>query len=82
MMNKPDDYVGDVFYEAWRRGMNPDKISYDNIECARWDGLSAEECVSREQRRQEELRQRQREEREAEEAYFRAMEENREIGND
>lgn len=57
-----DRYRGDVFYEAWRRGIDPDRAA----DCARdcfYDGRSAEECVNgtaneirREQKRREEQR--------------------------
>ena len=38
------EYEGDVFYESWRRGLNPDRA----VECAYdcyWDGKSVEQCV-------------------------------------
>ena len=38
------EYEGDVFYEAWRRGMDPDRA----VRCANdcyWDGKTASECV-------------------------------------
>ena len=37
-------YEGDVYYDAWRRGLNPDRA----VDCARdcyWDGCQPEECV-------------------------------------
>ena len=69
-MNREDDrkYEADVFYEAWRRGVDPDRA----VECAsdcRIDGYSPEECVdgtAREIRREHERREAAR----SEEEYF------------
>ena len=38
------EFEHDVFYEAWRAGMNPDRA----VECASdcyWDGKTPQECV-------------------------------------
>ncbi len=34
------EYEGDVFYEAYRRGINTDRIDYDRLEQAFDDGRS------------------------------------------
>jgi hypothetical protein len=52
-----DKYRGDVFYETWRRGGDPDRVDVDRVTDAYYDGLSASEFVSRQQ--QAELNRRQ-----------------------
>lgn len=68
------EYEADVSYEAWRRGMNPDRAVGCASDCY-YDGKSASECVDgtqREIRREREAReQRQMEE----EEYYRQMQE-------
>lgn len=39
-------YDGDVFYEAWRRGHNPDAIHPDTVDDYRWNDYTPEEAVS------------------------------------
>jgi len=38
------EYRADVFYEAWRRGIDPDRASECASDCY-YDGRSASECV-------------------------------------
>lgn len=45
-------YEGDVWYEVWRSGGNPDRVDLDRVSDAFYDGLSTEDCASRELRRQ------------------------------
>lgn len=65
MTDKSRKYCDDVFYEAWRRGVDPDWAA-DCAEDCYYDGWSPEECVDqmiardrrkRERRREEELAQ-------------------------
>lgn len=51
-MSKQDDYRGDVIYDVWRRGGDPDRVDYDRTRDDFYDGLSSEESASREIRRQ------------------------------
>lgn len=56
-------YENDVFYEAWSRGLNPDRA----VECAEdcyWNGREPEQCVDGYQRHL--LQQRQQREYEVE----------------
>ena len=46
------EYEGDVFYDVWRSGGNPDRIDYDRVEDSRWEGLYPEEAAYRELRSQ------------------------------
>jgi len=65
-------YSGDVFYEAWRRGIDPDRASECASDCY-YDGKSASECVdgtARDIRREREARQAQQDEAE----YYAQME--------
>jgi hypothetical protein len=42
------EYEGDVSYEVWRRGGNTDRINYDRVSDAYYEGISSEFCASRE----------------------------------
>jgi hypothetical protein len=42
-----DDFLGDVYYEVWRRGGNPDRVDEDRVLDCMYDGRSAEECADR-----------------------------------
>ena len=46
-------YNGDVWYEVWRGGGNPDSVSYDRLHDYRSDGLSPDDAATRELRRQQ-----------------------------
>lgn len=59
------DFEGDVFYEAWRRGLNPDRATDCAMDCYH-DGRTPDQCINgyeaharrqREQRRQEQEQQ-------------------------
>ena len=45
-------YEGDVMYEVWRREGNPDRVDYDRVQDAYYDGLTSDEAASREMKRQ------------------------------
>ncbi len=45
-MKSSRDYHGDVFYEVWRSGGNPDAVDYDRVEDCRWDYQEPEECAA------------------------------------
>jgi hypothetical protein len=62
-----DRYHGDVSYEVWRDGGNPDTVDYDKTTNDYYSGLSAVESASSELRRQRNVRAAERERREAEE---------------
>lgn len=52
-------FEGDVFYEAWSRGINPDRAAECAYDCYR-DGITPTECVdgtARMERRERESRQ-------------------------
>lgn len=51
-MGEPEDYCGDVVYDVWRRGGNPDAVDRDQVKDSRDDGLDAEAAAGRELRRQ------------------------------
>jgi hypothetical protein len=75
------EYQADVEYEAWRRGMNPDRASACASDCY-YHGKTASECVDgtqREIRRQREARELAQMEEEqmrlAEEEHWREMDE-------
>lgn len=76
-MRDQSEFRGDVFYEAWRRGLNPDRA----VDCASdcfYDGRSPSECVDgfeRSERRRRDERELQH--REEEEHYLREQEERR-----
>lgn len=46
------DYEGDVVYETWRRGGNPDRVDPDRVEDYYRAGLDSDEAAARELRRQ------------------------------
>lgn len=64
-------YEGDVFYEVWASGRNPDAINMDRVDDMRYNGYSAEEAAASECRRmrQESEDRRYAREREEEEYY-------------
>jgi hypothetical protein len=75
------EYQADVEYEAWRRGINPDRASECASDCY-YDGKTASECVDgtqRELRRQREARElrmfEEEQMRQYEEEYYRNMNE-------
>lgn len=39
---RQDRYQGDVVYEVWRRGGNPDNVDYDRVRDHYYDGYSVE----------------------------------------
>ena len=45
-------YEGDVWYEVWRRGGNPDLVDSDRVQDCYDEGLYSEETASRELTRQ------------------------------
>lgn len=47
-----DSYFGDVVYDVWRMGGNPDAIDRDDVEDDRADGYYADEAANREYARQ------------------------------
>ena len=44
-----EEYRGDVFYEVWRSGGNPDRIDDDRVNDRFYDGYQADECAHAEQ---------------------------------
>ena len=54
-------YRGDVFYDVWRSGGNPDAVNDDRVEDAYYDGLEADYAASIELNHQREVRRRHRE---------------------
>ncbi|MFA5385517.1 MAG: hypothetical protein WC364_12850 [Eubacteriales bacterium] len=46
------EYYGDVTYEIWRRGGNPDEIDYDRLDDYCYEGLYSAEAATLELRRQ------------------------------
>lgn len=69
--SEEDSYRADAFYEAWRMGVDPDRISYDAVSDAYHDGRDADACARDIQRRDMERRQQQEEE---DARYFEEME--------
>ena len=51
------EYHSDVFYEVWRAGGNPDRVSYERVDNAFYDGRHAEEAAGDEIRRQRQQRE-------------------------
>lgn len=47
------EFENDVFYEVWRSGRDPDRIDYDRVDDARWDGASVDEAADAEIRAQQ-----------------------------
>ncbi len=45
-------YHGDVTYDVWRRGGNPDRVDYDRVDDAYYNGEQSEDAASREIRKQ------------------------------
>jgi hypothetical protein len=39
------EYHGDVTYEVWRSGGNPDRLDYDRVEDHRWNDLRPNEAA-------------------------------------
>ena len=67
-------FEGDVFYEAWRRGLDPDRATQCADDCY-YDGRSPESCVDGYQHKVERARQQRREQEAMEEAeYYAEME--------
>lgn len=48
-----DDYWGDVLYEVWRSGGDVDRVDYDRVEDARYDGYDEYEAAASEMRHQQ-----------------------------
>lgn len=46
-------YCGDVWYEVWRSGGNPDRVSYDRVGDHFYAGDSTEQAARSELRRQQ-----------------------------
>ncbi len=73
------DYHGDVIYEVWRSGGNPDRVSDDCIADCYDGGREAEACAHDELHRQQQARQQQQmiqqQQEEEEEAYYRQVDE-------
>lgn len=62
-----DRFHGDVVYEVWRSGGNPDAVDWDDTQRDYGDGIDAAQCAGAEVRRQNEaVERRQAEEREME----------------
>lgn len=57
--NEEDEYRSDAFYEAWRMGVNPDRISYDAVSDAYHEGRDAAACARDIQRRDADRRYQQ-----------------------
>jgi len=51
-VSKDSDYFGDVLYDVWLLGGNPDLIDRDTCQDDRYEGLWPEESANRELRRQ------------------------------
>ena len=47
-----DKYRGDVMYDVWRSGGNPDLVDYDRCRDDFFDGIDPRESANRELRRQ------------------------------
>jgi hypothetical protein len=52
MRRSEEDYRGDVVYDVWRSGGNPDYVSYDRVSDHYWNGNSTEYAASCEMRLQ------------------------------
>lgn len=55
-------YEGDVFYEVWRAGGNPDRINDDRVSDRYYNGDSSEQAARSELSHQRRARERQQEE--------------------
>ena len=40
-----DPYFGDVIYDVWRNGGDPDYVDRDDVDDCRYEGLYAEEAA-------------------------------------
>jgi hypothetical protein len=67
---KVSDYYGDVTYEVWRSGRNPDDVDRDRVRDYEYDGYSAQEAATAIIRHKEQLALRRREAAELEESYW------------
>ena len=56
MSDEFSDYRGDVFYDVWMSGRDPDAIDNDRLRYAMYDGLDHYEAAEREIHRQDESR--------------------------
>ena len=54
-MAERDDYFGDVVYDAWRSGYNPDAVERDQVEDYRDEGMDSFEAGEAECRRQQRI---------------------------
>lgn len=54
-MRRDPNYCGDVEYEVWRRGGNPDRVDRDRLDDYEYDGYSAESAARAELERQRHL---------------------------
>ena len=52
MARTRNDYRGDVLYDVWRSGGNPDAVDYDRVDDAYAAGDYAEDVAASEVRRQ------------------------------
>lgn len=43
-------YRGDVAYEVWRSGGNPDAVDYDRVDDYYWDGYDVDDVATIEMR--------------------------------
>lgn len=69
------EFENDVFYDAWRRGLNPDRATECAMDCY-WEGRSPEQCVDGyEARVRAQREQRRYDEEQAE--YYRSLENDR-----
>lgn len=57
-MSKRGDFYGDVTYEVWRNGGNPDAVDYDRCADARDNGVEADGHAHRLLHEADERRQR------------------------
>lgn len=53
MSRNRDDYFGDVVYEVWRSGGNPDAVDRDCTDECFYDRREPDECARDELRRQQ-----------------------------
>lgn len=45
-LKKEEEFFGDMVYEAWKRGHNPDLIQREDSQSYQYDDYSPEEAVS------------------------------------
>lgn len=76
MSNRDSDYYGDVSYEVWRNGGNPDAVDYDRCAYARDNGIEAESHAHKLLREDDERRQQREFERQTsdEDRYYQELE--------